>query len=105
MNKPGISKGGQVVFISDSDRIRPRASMHRHKLHEMPDVWTLKGQCYVRYIIEQLTLLIEGEPAGPEVRKIFKEKFHSTWEIFFLWRRNYGLDRRKRIRDNHDMPS
>ena len=43
MNKPGISKGGQVVIISDANRIRPRAYMHRHKLHVMPDDWTLTG--------------------------------------------------------------
>ena len=34
MNKPGISKGGQVVIISDTRRIRPCSYMHRHKLHE-----------------------------------------------------------------------
>ena len=37
MNKPGISKGGQVIIISDANRIRTRSYMHRHKLHEMPD--------------------------------------------------------------------
>ena len=84
MNKLGISKGGQVVIISDANRIRPRRYMHRHKLHVMPDDWTITGQYEARYIIEQLTPLVEGEPAGPEVRKIFKEKFHSTWDNFSL---------------------
>ena len=58
--------------------------MHRHKLHDMPDVWTLKDQYEGCYIIEQLTPLVEGETAGPEVRKIFKEKIHSTWDNFSL---------------------
>jgi len=26
---------------------------------------------------------VEGEPAGPSVKKIFKEKFHSTWDNYF----------------------
>ena len=34
--KPGVSKGGQIVMISDVNRMRPRAYMHRHKLHEKP---------------------------------------------------------------------
>ena len=99
INNPGISKGGQVISISDFDIIRPRAYIHIHKLYEMPDGGTLKGQCEACYIIEQLTSLVEGEPAGPEVRKIFKENFHSTWDKK-IWLRNYGLDRRKRIRVN-----
>ena len=84
MNKPGILKGGQVVIISDANRIRSGAYMHRYKLHEMPDDWTLTSQREARYIIEQLTPLVEGEPAGPEVREIFKENFHSTWDNFSL---------------------
>ena len=49
----------------------------------MPDDWTLTGQCDTRYIIEKLTPLVEEEPAGLEVKKTFKEKFHSTWDNFF----------------------
>jgi len=48
----------------------------------MTDDWTLKDQCEARYIIEQLNPLVEFDPARPEVRKIFKEKFYSTWENF-----------------------
>ena len=83
MNKPGISKGGQIVVITDSNRIRPRAYIHRHKLHTMPDNWTLTGQSEVRNIVEQLLPHVEGEPADPSVKKIFKEKFHSTWDNYF----------------------
>ena len=36
MGKPGVSKGGQIVMISDVNWIRPRVYMHRHKLHENP---------------------------------------------------------------------
>ena len=33
-NKPGVSKGGQIVLVSDVQRVRPRAYVHRHKLHK-----------------------------------------------------------------------
>jgi hypothetical protein len=32
MGKPGITRGGQIVIISDVSRCRPRAYVHRHKL-------------------------------------------------------------------------
>ncbi len=41
LNKPGITRGGQVVIVSDVDRIRPRAYLHRHKLHE--NAYTSQG--------------------------------------------------------------
>jgi len=82
INKLDISKRGQAVIISDANRIRPQAYMYRYKLHEMPDDWTLKGQYEARYIIKQLTPLVEVEPTGLEVKKIFNEKFHSTWDFF-----------------------
>ena len=49
----------------------------------MPDNWTLTGQSEVRNIVEQLLPHVEGEPADPSVKKIFKEKFHSTWDNYF----------------------
>ena len=36
IGNPGVSKGGQIVMISDVNWIRPRVYMHRHKLHENP---------------------------------------------------------------------
>ena len=54
VNKPGIPKGGKIVIVSDCNRIRPRAHMHRYKLHKKYDDWTLSSQCEVRNIIEQL---------------------------------------------------
>lgn len=32
--KPGVSRGGQVVMVSDREHFRPRAFLHRHKLHD-----------------------------------------------------------------------
>jgi len=37
MNKLSISKGDQVVIISNANRIRSRAYIHRHKLNGMLD--------------------------------------------------------------------
>jgi hypothetical protein len=36
LGKPGITKGGQTVIISDMDRLRPRAYIHHHKKHKKP---------------------------------------------------------------------
>ena len=33
-NKPGVTRGGQIVLVSDIDRIRPRVYIHRHKKRE-----------------------------------------------------------------------
>jgi hypothetical protein len=34
MRKPGITRGGQIVVISDVSRCQPRAYVHHHKLHK-----------------------------------------------------------------------
>ena len=41
--KPGITKGGQIVILSDVGSVRPHAYMHHHKLHEKPTGWTAMG--------------------------------------------------------------
>jgi len=47
--------------------------MHRHKIYDMPDDWNFTDQCAVRYILEKLAPIVEGEPAGPEEKKIFRK--------------------------------
>jgi len=49
--------------------------MHRHKLHKIPDNWNLTGQSEVRNIIEQFLPRVEGEPAGPSVKKNSRRSF------------------------------
>ena len=49
VGKPGVNKGGQTVIVSDVDRFRPRAYMHRHKLHMKPDGWTIMSQWEVSF--------------------------------------------------------
>ena len=41
MNKK-VNKGGQTTIMSDSRRFRPRAYIHRHKMHD-PKGMTRKG--------------------------------------------------------------
>jgi hypothetical protein len=83
LNKPGVTKGGQIVMISDVHRIRPRAYMHRHKLHAKPQGWTQQGPFEVKSLLETLNGLVEGEPPDGGRRQIFKKKPHSTWDNFF----------------------
>lgn len=74
MNKPGTSKGGQIVTISNTNIIQPQVYIHMHKLHK---------DSYWFYIVYYLTSLIDGESAGPEVKKKIKEKF-CYWDNFSL---------------------
>ena len=83
LNKPGVTKGGQIVMISDVHRIRPRAYMHRHKLHVKPPGWTQQGPFEVKSLLETLNGIVEGEPGANGRRQIFKKKPHSTWDNFF----------------------
>jgi hypothetical protein len=43
MGKPGITRGGQVVIISDTHRYRPRGFLVRHKCQRWPTDWTERG--------------------------------------------------------------
>jgi hypothetical protein len=83
MGKPGISKGGQIVMISDVNRIRPRAYVHRHKLHTKAPGWTTQGPFEVRMIMEMITPMIEGQEPLLGQRQIYREKPHSTWDNYF----------------------
>ena len=82
MRKPGITKGGQMVIISDVNRIRPRAYMHRHKLHDKPTGWSAMGPLEARRMMEYINPLVIGEPTDGR-RQIFREKPHSTWDNYF----------------------
>ncbi|MGL5935917.1 MAG: hypothetical protein ACRCZI_09885, partial [Cetobacterium sp.] len=99
LGKPGISKGGQTVIISDVDRLRPRAYVHRHKVHDY--AYTVKGPSEVRMIYEQLQLLMPLPPTLDEDddlsvamatiadrkkhphRGILRGQPHMTWDNFF----------------------
>ena len=82
MGKPGVTKGGQIVLVSDAYRNRPRAYLHRHKCHEPIPGFTRQGPMEVRRIMENISNLVEGEESDGR-RQIFTLKPHSTWDNFF----------------------
>lgn len=81
VKKPGISKGGQIVIISDVHHCRIRAYTHRHKLHAtlISGVGgTNKVQLIlVLYQIDEL-MRTPNQPCG-----IFTEKSHLTFDNYF----------------------
>ena len=62
MGKPGVLKGGQTVIVSDSHHIRPRAYMHKHKLHVKAVDWTAMGPIECKAMLDQIGLMCVGEP-------------------------------------------
>ena len=79
--KPGVTKGGQTVIISDSHRIRPRAYMHRHKLHVKPDGWTAMGPIEAKTMLDTVKTMVHGEEG--DAKKLYMQKPHFTWDNYF----------------------
>ena len=77
--KPGMSRGGQTILVSDCDRIRPRAYCHRHRLH--PKLFPQRGPTEVRLIWEKMLPLFQPNEFRPT--GIFREKPHFTWDNYF----------------------
>jgi hypothetical protein len=114
LKKPGVTKGGQIVIVSDVHRIRPRAYMHRHKLH--PKTFSVQGQNEVKLILDRLDPLIISvenmdKPNAP--RPIFRQAPHITWDNFFsgeeicvhAGQRGYGMTTTlRRDRTPNDIP-
>ena len=49
-------------MVSEVNRMRPRAYLHRHKLHEKPTGWTASGPLEVRRIMEKVSrMVMNGE--------------------------------------------
>jgi hypothetical protein len=82
MGKPGVTKGGQIVLVSDAYRNRPRAYLHRHKCHAPIPGFTRQGPMEVRMVMEDMKCLVKGGEHDGR-RQIFMEKPHSTWDNFF----------------------
>jgi hypothetical protein len=91
IGKPNVTKGGQVVLVMDVDRVRPRAYLHRHKLH--PKHFSCEGPNEVKLILDKLESMLisdteDAENADPDgiiktTRGIFSEKPHLTWDNYF----------------------
>jgi hypothetical protein len=87
-DKPGKTKGGQIVLISDVHRVRPRVYEHRHKLHEKPAGWTIMGQIEVRLVMQKVAAMVINNDHDEVLnhvatRKVFRERPHSTWDNYF----------------------
>ena len=82
LNKPGVTRGGQIVLVSDVDRIRPRAYVHRHKLNERFFPSGGWGPQEVKLILDQLEPLCH-ENNSYRPRALFRERPHITWDNYF----------------------
>ena len=82
VGKPGVSKGGQLVLVSDVSCCHPRAYVHRHKLHFRPDGY-VEGPNEVRLLTENIIPQVRGETAASELRQIYVQKPHCTWDNYF----------------------
>jgi hypothetical protein len=80
MGKLGITRGGQVIVVSDVSRCRPRAYVHRHKLHERTRGF-VEGSNEVGMTVEQIMPLIEGQDAA--AHQIWKIMPHMIWDNYF----------------------
>ena len=92
IEKPGGPKGGQLAVVSDVDRIRIRAYVHRHKLH--PKHFSHEGANEVKLICDQLLEMVDDgtmhAPYNPQrdpdvwsPKKMLREKPHITWDNCF----------------------
>ena len=62
MNKK-VNKGGQTTIMSDSRRFRPRAYIHRHKMHDSKGM-TRKGCTELAHLIEDIHSMILDDPTA-----------------------------------------
>ena len=85
MGNPGVLKGGNIVMLSDVNRMRPRAYLHRHKLHEKPTGWKASGPLEVIPIMEKVgRMVMYGEDTEDgSTKKLFRAKPDTTWYNYF----------------------
>ena len=82
VGKPGITKGGQIVLVSSSTRVRPYWYQHRHKHTKRYGTgFKAEGQSEVRSCIDYLEGMVQGSEGT--LKKIFKEGPHLTFDNYF----------------------
>ena len=79
LGKPNITRGGQLCLMSDVHQIRPRAHVHRHKLHVKH--YNCMGPNEVRLVWDQLQPLLNANTFQPQ--SLFPEKPHIACDNFF----------------------
>jgi len=64
LGKPNCNRGGQICIAVDMHRFRPRAYVHRHKLHEKNLPFTGDGPNELRMILNKLELMVQDSSTG-----------------------------------------
>jgi hypothetical protein len=83
MGKPGVTKGGQIVPVSDDACWnRPRTCLHHHKCHQAIPGFAQQGRMEVRMVMDDLKCLVQEEESDGR-RQVLTEKPHSAWDNFF----------------------
>eukprot|EP00536_Pseudo-nitzschia_multiseries_P016839 jgi/Psemu1/48061/gm1.48061_g len=70
-----FSKGGQMVILSDVDRVRPRGYLHRHRHYKKHPLHSTKGCSEVQDIFTKYVI--------PEIGKLWSSPPHLTADNFF----------------------
>ena len=83
-NKPGVSKGGQTLLVSATNRIRPYFYQHRHRFTQKygKPLFDSEGPAEVRTCLNALENMIEGR-GDEEKKKIFVSPPHLTFDNYF----------------------
>jgi hypothetical protein len=81
MNKPGVSKGGQLVIASATNRVRPYWYQNRHKHTPRYLFFNSEGMAEMRTLIDSMESHIVGREG--EKKKIFKKPPHITADNYF----------------------
>ena len=72
MNKK-VNKGGQTTIITDSGRFRPRALIHRHKLHEHKHGMTRRGTNELVNLLEEIKeMILPQDPLTSDTSYLFQ---------------------------------
>ena len=79
--KPGMSKGGQIALVSDTNCIRIRAYHHRHKCHARTAPFTQEGPYEVKTLLDTLSTMVVG--SNLLTKKIYSMKPHGTFDNCF----------------------
>jgi len=79
--KPGITKGIQTVICCDTDWIRIRAYLHRHKKHKVH--YKKQGPNEVRTLWETQLLPLCQHDNSLIGHVLFSQKPHMTWDNYF----------------------
>ena len=86
-NKPGVSKGGQTVLVSATNRIRPYWYQHRHNKNTRypSEGMNAEGPAEVRTFIDEMKKHVRHAMDDESMQKkiIFECEPHSTWDNYF----------------------